>query len=1609
MPRETSSAIGGGTRITSQPVYSGAERAARPKPKPRWFGALLSNLEEFARGIGPGVQFMAKAVYNDNDRVLGGILPGKFANEFLLDNVGKAVVNDYKTRYAPLAHGDIRGFVDQVATRPLDFALDAATLVTLGGAAVVTAPAKATMLATSASARAGNTVLRGAELLAKSGSLRRAGYVERTAENVKRAAQVYGAASREVRQGADIGVVRGVREVGTKAVAEGRMKQALLRPRKTNIVLHTRDSIVERALGSHPAMVKAPLVGLASRAAAQGRKAPMLDRAVLERTVDEAQKRLQWLSQDELTAWAALHQAIDPKEYAYRLDEEAGRLSGIELDLNRARAAQLRRPEVERLFQKPTPRVARAVQATKQLADEVMQPIMENVVGMRHADLLERRALPERVVAGAYSTTTHPTDLQPTVAAERAGRQLAKERQQRGKLRDQALGDLDRMRRDRERLAARLRAVAAQLLERSNRQDAARRTLKESDIPTGGLAERPMTRAEALLHEPDRVRTVPVPGKEPSPAEVEQWIAQMRRRLMRGQYDKARKELRAWLAQVYVELRYGTSTPTADMKRAEAAAVRSAKARAKRNADVRSKSRNLPGRGDVVAAIDKFGPWDPRVARMVDDAGPYRREYWRMVLGARSDDTKFRAAFPPESLERKLADKGYHPLDRNLNPPGDDAMADVIGEWLLEAGGDTPIADIARGVRPEGGYVRVDQDGARALWERARQGDPDLDPNPTDDDIADGIAMSLQPDDAVATTPTQQVWVENALQAFMQVFERGADDFPDAATEFGRVRGRADLALAEKLGIRSVENGVEPTAQDWARAIIAKVEDAGFDEEYLKLAASIRSAQRNLDELGAWAFRTDRFVPDPEQVDFGTVLEFVPELSPELRAKLKADASMLTSAERATVRKAVRKLEAAARTVERNGNAEAVLRRRLASLEQPGRRERLLQDRAQQLEPMPLRGNVAPDGTKYRTSEFVDPATGMLYRDQGSLATAPAGSYLPHVLPRERARSGAGLQSMGSVKGKPGVAADYTRTSTGELFAAGTYENEAVALLDRARGLIRAKYAGDLYDVAMRDMAMPYDEALYATLGGPREWIIANPAQRAGVAKQVESLAGMFEELKGLLPEERIAEAVHRLEAMSADALRSATAEGRADQLVMIPRAYYSRLVGDLAQSSKLVQALVDRPLDVFRTLVLFSRPAYYVNNIVGQHLLLAVRDPGFLPTYIHYVAGRNVNAARELFRLAASDQRSSAAAWAAVFEKHGKTLKGASAGQVETSGFGALTARMSLSGSRKHQIIAGMLRSPRTANELGAVLSDDIPRQVRFIRLMQPHIAEARRAGFDGSDADIAMRLLDEDPVLMERVLDQTLFDLVDYRGMSPFEKRVIRRIVPFYGWMRGLTSWALELGYNHPAQFLLLLGIPSIVGRDVNAEWNRMVPSWLQGAIRIGDATGGTQRVINTQGLNPLSTLADVAMLTRGALGEDPTRSLAASSTFGQINPYAQTFLAAAFNQGRELGTSYPMLMPGQHLGQPAADRRQWPGWFLTGVGGFAASTPQLQLYAQRQAAIANGGIVSPTGVYQSPWSDYVKSYAGLPIRNVNVASAVQRRRRDEKVLAGEGGSFG
>ena len=71
-----------------------------------------------------------------------------------------------------------------------------------------------------------------------------------------------------------------------------------------------------------------------------------------------------------------------------------------------------------------------------------------------------------------------------------------------------------------------------------------------------------------------------------------------------------------------------------------------------------------------------------------------------------------------------------------------------------------------------------------------------------------------------------------------------------------------------------------------------------------------------------------------------------------------------------------------------------------------------------------------------------------------------------------------------------------------------------------------------------------------------------------------------------------------------------------------MPEADFKRIFGDFRGTDRLVRNVIDKPLNFWRGLVLTYRPAWVVNNFVGQTLIYAVNNanPGGVTAYARAV-----------------------------------------------------------------------------------------------------------------------------------------------------------------------------------------------------------------------------------------------------------------------------------------------------------------------------------------------------------------------------------------------------
>lgn len=119
----------------------------------------------------------------------------------------------------------------------------------------------------------------------------------------------------------------------------------------------------------------------------------------------------------------------------------------------------------------------------------------------------------------------------------------------------------------------------------------------------------------------------------------------------------------------------------------------------------------------------------------------------------------------------------------------------------------------------------------------------------------------------------------------------------------------------------------------------------------------------------------------------------------------------------------------------------------------------------------------------------------------------------------------------------------------------------------------------------------------------------------------------------------------------------------------------------------------------------------------------------------------------------------------------------------------------------------------------------------------------------------------------------------------LSPFERRVVAQVFPFYAWTKHVTQWAGRLAVDHPARMVWAL--------HLGASWGDQdqLPTWLKGGVPIGNY------VLPFGFMNPLQ-----ATLSGGGTPIDSTNSqLGFQNLASGLSPAITTAVAAGF--GRNL----------------------------------------------------------------------------------------------------------
>jgi hypothetical protein len=135
-----------------------------------------------------------------------------------------------------------------------------------------------------------------------------------------------------------------------------------------------------------------------------------------------------------------------------------------------------------------------------------------------------------------------------------------------------------------------------------------------------------------------------------------------------------------------------------------------------------------------------------------------------------------------------------------------------------------------------------------------------------------------------------------------------------------------------------------------------------------------------------------------------------------------------------------------------------------------------------------------------------------------------------------------------------------------------------------------------------------------------------------------------------------------------------------------------------------------------------------------------------------------------------------------------------------------------------------------------------------------------------------------------LERAARDTLKVMGNYADATAFERRVVKRVLPFWPWVKHSTALTFRLPVEHPLRVAMTLHLA-----DLASDPDSGLPEWLAGAIPLG---GG--RYLPTGGLNPFDQVA-APIFTPSGLGRSLSPAIRLPLEVMNMRPDKQQLLSA------------------------------------------------------------------------------------------------------------------
>ena len=326
------------------------------------------------------------------------------------------------------------------------------------------------------------------------------------------------------------------------------------------------------------------------------------------------------------------------------------------------------------------------------------------------------------------------------------------------------------------------------------------------------------------------------------------------------------------------------------------------------------------------------------------------------------------------------------------------------------------------------------------------------------------------------------------------------------------------------------------------------------------------------------------------------------------------------------------------------------------------------------------------------------------------------------------------------------------------------------------------------------------------------------------------------------------------------------------------------------------VKLFWDKPLDAFRYSVLAFFPRWQFNNVMGNVIFSTIKGDIFNPkAWFAYSNAKKLGLfPDELFAGVHRAERTTAGHLGAAADlpivKSTAALHNA---MLDTRVVGKIVSNI------ERGVTKGVFAPMKVVGDFSFKLNamvDDFFKGIGYIN----DALRTERKGFIGrmlTSQKETMAILEK--TAQSSKLTAKLVDGVHnwyYHGLNltEFERRIVRRLVPFYSWMRWITLYSYRVTTEAPVRTAIIRGF----ARDFYMlTGQNKLPEYLRGAVPIQTDEDGSVYYLKTQGMNPFDTLNN--LMGEGLLGTALQSSAPGIKTLADQATGRDTFTGQQFTR--------------------------------------------------------------------------------------------------------------